>query len=119
MMRWAWLSNGEGFIGAGQENVYLITPDLDAGLVTDVRLTRWRVAAGGRADSWETALAAARNVIILPLGRGPGRPPGKLEVTGLLDAAKRLACKYEDGEPLTGHPAWQHPPRRSPDAVKP
>lgn len=110
MMEWVWLPGREGYVGSGQTDVHLITVDRDDGRVTGVRLTRWRGAGGAMGDSWETALAAARNVIILPLGRGPGRPPGEPEVAGLLDAAKRLACKYEAGEPLTDHPAWRNPP---------
>lgn len=51
--------------------------------------------------------AVMRNIIVFPLGRGPGRPGGALEVRALIDAAKRYADQFEAGESLDGYPAWQ------------
>lgn len=106
-MEWYWLPDGEGVIASGRENVYLIAADLSAGLVTGVRLTRWR----GRPNpaAWDTALEASRNVIAWPFD--VPCPAGSLEVAVLLDTARDYADRYESGEPLEDHPAWQQPPR--------
>jgi hypothetical protein len=96
-MDWNWLADGSGLIAVGAENVYLVTQDRN-----DVRLTRYRSR-----HLVEVAQEAARNVIEFQLA--PARPDGHFEVAGLLDAAVRLAGKYESGEALPGHAAWQQP----------
>jgi hypothetical protein len=54
------------------------------------------------------AVEAARNVVVFPLGRGPGRPGGEPEMAALMEAAKTWAERFEAGESLEGYPAWQH-----------
>jgi hypothetical protein len=52
--------------------------------------------------------AVMRNVIVFPLGRGPGRPGGEPEMAALVASAKTYAERFEAGEGLEGYPAWQH-----------
>lgn len=76
---------------------------------TGVRLSRFSVDLA--AENLTAALAAEtmRNVIVFPLGRGPGRPGGEPELAALMEAAKTYAERYEVGESLEGYPAWQQP----------
>jgi hypothetical protein len=102
---WNWLPDGSGIVASGERCVYLVVTESVLGRVRAARLTRWEA----RPNSSVTAAAAeiARNVIIFPLGRGPGRPGGALEVRALIDAAKRYADQFEAGQSLDGYPAWQ------------
>ena len=102
-MEWNWLPDGEGYIAAGRRNAYLISVDLMAGRVTGVRLTRWQSLPNPVA--YETALEAVRNVIILPLD--PPRAARGQAAAALLEGTRRLADRYESGDPLPGRPAWQ------------
>lgn len=51
---------------------------------------------------------ALRTEIILPLGRGPGRPGGEPELAALVLYARTLADRYDKGLDLASYPAWQH-----------
>jgi hypothetical protein len=106
-MYWNWLADGSGIIASGEQDVYLVTQDRCQGEPTGVRLTRYHAWASPRA--YQTAAEASRNVIIIPLGRGPGRPGGEPELAALMEVPKFYAERYEAGESLEGYPAWQHP----------
>jgi hypothetical protein len=95
-----------GIIAPGAENVYLVIHDHHKGSVTGVRLTRYRARPNSAA--YEVAQQAMCNVIVFPLGRGPGRPAGDPELAALVESAKVYAERYEAGESLAGYPAWQH-----------
>jgi hypothetical protein len=108
-MEWNWLPDGSGIIAPGAADVYLVTEDMNShgSDVSAVRLSRW--TARPNPSAVEVATEIMRNVIILPLGRGPGRPAGNPEVRALLDMAKSYAERYEAGTPLEGYPAWRRP----------
>lgn len=74
----------------------------------EVRLCRFRIATGVAGLTAVTAREAAESTIILPLGRGPGRPGGAPELDALATCARVFAEAYEAGESLDGYPAWQH-----------
>jgi hypothetical protein len=103
---WNWLADGSGIIASGERDVYLVTQDHSKGEATGVRLTRYRPWVS--APRTEVAAEAARNVIIIPLGRGPGRPAMEPELAALMESAKVYAGRFEAGESLKGYPAWQH-----------
>ena len=105
-MDWNWLANGSGVVASGVRDVYLVTQDRYLGEPTGVRLTRYRAWASP--VTAETAAEAARNVIVIPLGRGPGRPAMEPELTALMEIPKLFAERYEAGQSLDGYPAWQH-----------
>jgi hypothetical protein len=99
-----------GMGAAGKRDRYVIVPeDAAAGEPCAVRLTRWPIETAMH-DPFEEGTAAARNVIVFPLGRGPGRPPGDLEAVALIEAVKVYAEAYEGGESLQDYPCWQHVP---------
>jgi hypothetical protein len=102
-MEWNWLPGGRGFTAAGRDNTYLIAADRSAGLVTGIRLTRWRSLPLAPA-AYATALEVAVNTIVLALPAP--RPFADPEVGGLMETARRLAVEYESGRTLPGHPAW-------------
>jgi hypothetical protein len=60
----------------------------------DVRLTRW---SWRESDIATMARQAARDVIVFPLSRGPGRPPARPETDRAVKDAKSLADLYEAG----------------------
>lgn len=105
-MEWRILEDETGAQARGREHDYLVTGDLsvDQAEVTGVRLTRWRRFPGGMASVRD----ASRNVIVFPLGRGPGRPAGEPEIAALMQAAKNFAETFESGRDLEGYAAWQH-----------
>jgi hypothetical protein len=113
-MDWDIINDGLSGLGTGRECFYLVSGDVsaDGNEVISVRLTRWRrVRPPGRAfmtSSAEVTDQAARNAIVFPFGRGPGRPAGEPEVTALMAAARQYAERYEAGESLEGYPQWQH-----------
>jgi hypothetical protein len=82
----------------GKTDTYLVFGD-----EREVRLTRHRSVV-----YVNRAYEAARNVIVFPLGRGPGRPAGEPELTALMGVARLYAERYEAGESLDGYPQWQH-----------
>jgi hypothetical protein len=86
---------------------------------TEVRLTRFSVASVAANLCAVVAREAASNVIVFPLGRGPGRPGGEPELAALAESAKVYAERYEAGESLPGYPHWQHErlAARRPDAA--
>lgn len=102
-MEWSRLPDGSGIIALGADTVYLVSPDRQNGDATGVRLTRYRSLRPTGA-----AQEAARNVIVFPLGRGPGRPVGEPELAALTESAKVYADRFEAGESLDGYPYWQH-----------
>jgi hypothetical protein len=112
-MQWDILPDGLGAVGRGRRDFYLVTGDAgpDGREVTSVRLTRWHGA-----DGLFPALVAdeaSRNVIVFPLGRGPGRPAMEPEVAGLMSTARGYAERFEAGEDLEGYPAWRHERRHA------
>jgi hypothetical protein len=99
-MDWEAVPCGEltQLVAYGSAQVYLVAAD-----ETGARLTRWR----RRSPSF-TEAQAARNVIVFPLGRGPGRPGGEPELAALAAMARDYAERFEAGEDLPGYPAWRH-----------
>jgi hypothetical protein len=111
-MDWRIIHDGLAALGSGRIHVYLVSGDVsaDGGEVTAVRLTRWsRPAAVTAATIALVAEEAARNVIVFPLGRGPGRPGGAPEVAAHMDVARLFAGRFEAGESLAEYPQWQQP----------
>jgi hypothetical protein len=100
-----WMKGQAALYAYGHEHGYLVIRE-----ETGVRLTRFRIAAGADGLAAVVALEAARNVIIFPLGRGPGRPGGEPELDALAESAKMFAEKFEGGADLDrdGYPAWRH-----------
>jgi hypothetical protein len=108
---WMRLTGDSGICAAGARHMYLVTLDVTAaGELTAARLTRWVVQE--RPAPLFLAGEAVRNVIIFPLGRGPGRPAMEPEFAALIAVAKAYAEKFEAGESLEGYPAWQQPPAK-------
>jgi hypothetical protein len=115
-MDWRIVHDGLAAVGTGQVYVYLVTADMrDVGSeveVTAVRLTRWiRPTAVAAATIILVAEEASRNVIVFPMGRGPGRPGGAPEVAAHMEVAKLFAERFEAGEDLDGYQHWQQPLR--------
>jgi hypothetical protein len=100
-----WMKGQAALYAYGSEHGYLVIRE-----ETAVRLTRFRIAAGADGLAAVVALEAARNVIIFPLGRGPGRPGGEPELDALAESAKMFAETFEGGADLDrdGYPAWRH-----------
>lgn len=88
------------WIASGRQHVYLV--DVDE--VLGVRLTRWLARPNQAAT--EVARQAARNLIVFPMGRGPGRPAGEPELAGMAAMARDYAERYERGDSLPGYAAW-------------
>lgn len=101
-----WMQGQAALFAYGSEHGYLVIRE-----ETGVRLTRFRIAAGADGLAAVVALEAARNLIFLPLGRGPGRPGGDPELAALIESAKTIAERFESGEDpeFTG---WQHATER-------
>lgn len=95
----------------GEHFGYLVVPDRQASgtAPAGVRLTRFSIEAARDGLAAVVARESAVNVIIFPLGRGPGRPSGETEMAALAEAAKGYAERFEAGESLEGYAAWQHP----------
>jgi hypothetical protein len=116
-MDWRVIHDGLAALGSGRIHVYLVSADMsaDGAEVTAVRLTRWirpnPSAAASLAAVTLAAEEAARNVIVFPLGRGPGRPAMGLEVAAHMDVARLFAGRFEAGESLAEYPQWQQPLR--------
>jgi hypothetical protein len=111
-MDWRIIHDGLAAVGTGRVYVYLVSGDVsaDGSEVTAVRLTRWiRPTEVTAAAVTLVAEEASRNVIVFPLGRGPGRPGGALEVAAHMDVARLFAGRFEAGENLDGYPHWQQP----------
>jgi hypothetical protein len=111
-VNWTWLADGTGIIAPGTEEVYLVLQDRHKGEVTGVRLTRYLAHARKEemAGQLQPLRDGVRNVIVMPLGRGPGRPAGEPELAALMETAREYAEKYEAGGNLVGYPAWQREP---------
>jgi len=98
--------------GSGRLDVYLIAVDEHRACAY---LTRFRTEYRGpgrhgrEADAFEVAEQAARNRIETICQRGPGRPPLAVELDAAVVHLVELAERYESGEPVTGHPGWEHP----------
>lgn len=82
----------------GEDATYVVTRGQ-----TEVRLTRF-----SHGILLNAVVEAARNVIVLPLGRGPGRPGGGPELAALVSSAKVFAEGFEAGESLADYPHWRH-----------
>lgn len=98
-MNWYPIGATPGVYGWGEGITYLVSI-----LEYEVRLTRFRSPGTSPLDM---AVEAARNVIVFPLGRGPGRPGGTPELAALAVSAKLYAERFEAGEDLKGYPYWQ------------
>jgi hypothetical protein len=97
---------------AGKDNVFAYGVSWGYLVVrgeTEVRLSRFAVALVASNLTAAVASEAVRNVIVFPLGRGPGRPGGEPELDALVTSAKVYAERFESGESLEGYPAWQQP----------
>jgi sugar phosphate isomerase/epimerase len=114
-MDWRPAHDGRAALGSGRAWVYLVSGDVsaDGEEVTAVRLTRW-LRPNQTAKMFPTAVtlaaeAAARNVIVFPIGRGPGRPAGEPELAALMAMAKDYAERFEAGGDLEAYPHWRQP----------
>jgi hypothetical protein len=110
-MKWEILSDGTGAYARGRSRrVYLAATYTSAGgsRVAGVRLT-WFPEAVPMHEPMAEALAVMRNTVVLPLGRGPGRPADEPEVAALVEMARAYAERFEAGESLPGLTGWQHP----------
>lgn len=99
-----WMPGQDKVFAYGSEHGYLVLRS-----ETDVRLSRFSIELAARDLSAGVAAEVMRNVIVFPLGRGPGRPGGEPELAALMESAKSWAERYEGGEALAGYPAWQQP----------
>lgn len=110
-MEWEMLhhSNGElSLVTYGRRDRYaVVVAQAPGGEPCGVTLTRWPVEHDAH-DPYMQPAAAARNAILFPLGRGPGRPAAEPELDALLSCARVFAEAYEAGEDLPGYPRWQH-----------
>jgi hypothetical protein len=94
-----------GQVARGDTRTYLVVPQELEGSVSGVRLTRW---LNSMTEPAAIASMASRTTISLPLGRGPGRPAGSLEVQALVELAKDYAEGFERGEDINNFRQWQH-----------
>jgi hypothetical protein len=85
---------------------YLVTVQYGAHEPTGVRLVRVPESVPLHEPLAEVRAALATE-IVLPLGRGPGRPGGEPELAGLVHYARALADRYARGRDLD-YPGWQH-----------
>jgi hypothetical protein len=105
-MIWEPLKDGTGISAQGRKDRYVIVRWLaQSGETAGVRLTRWP-SASDLHDPFAEGAAAARNLIAIPLGRGPGRPAGEAELDGLFGIARGFAATYEGGQGLPSYPEW-------------
>jgi hypothetical protein len=100
-----WMTGKDKVFAYGSEHGYLVLRG-----ETDVRLSRFSVELAAGNLTAAVAAETMRNVIVFPLGRGPGRPGGEPELNALTESAKVYAERYEVGESLEGYPAWQRDP---------
>lgn len=100
MIDWYEIGASRGKYGWGDGVTYLVSV-----LDHEVRLTRFRSPGTSPLDM---AVEVARNVIVFPLGRGPGRPGGEPELAALAASARTYAERFEGGADLEGYPHWQH-----------
>jgi hypothetical protein len=98
-----WMQGRDSTFAYGRAHGYLVARG-DG----EVRLTRFSIVKAECGLAAAVALEAARNVIVFPLGRGPGRPGGEPELDALTEAAKSFAENYEAGADALAYPAWQH-----------
>jgi len=99
-----WMPGQDKVFAYGIEHGYLVLRS-----ETDVRLSRFSIELAARDLSAAVAAEVMRNVIVFPLGRGPGRPGMEPELNALTESAKTFAERFEAGESLPGYPAWQQP----------
>jgi hypothetical protein len=97
-----WMNGKDKVFAYGSRHGYLVLRS-----ETEVRLSRFPLDL-----AMENLIAAVvaetlRNMISFPLGRGPGRPGGEIELNALMESAKVWAERYEAGESLPGYRAWQ------------
>lgn len=104
-----WMTGTDWACAYGDEFGYLVVTT-----ERDVRLSRFSIFAAGQGLAARLAAEVARSVIIFPLGRGPGRPGGALELAALAESARTYAERCEGGESLEGYPAWGKPAQLSP-----
>lgn len=99
-----WMNSKDGVFAYGVSWGYLVVRG-----EAEVRLSRFSVDLVASNLTAAVAAEAVRNVIVFPLGRGPGRPGGEPELDALVTSAKVYAERFESGESLGGYPAWQQP----------
>jgi hypothetical protein len=97
-----WLTGKDKVFAYGSAHGYLVLRG-----ETDVRLSRFSVALAANDMTAAVAAEVMRNMIVFPLGRGPGRPGMEPELDVLMESAKTFAEVYESGGDLEGYPAWQ------------
>jgi hypothetical protein len=100
-----WMNSKDGVFAYGVSWGYLVVRG-----ETEVILSRFSVDLVASNLTAAVAAEAVRNVIVFPLGRGPGRPGGDPELDALVTSARVYAERFESGESLEGYPAWQHAP---------
>jgi hypothetical protein len=88
-MEWAVIDRAGTERAWGEDWTYVVTQT-----ETGVQLTRF----GAERGVLLTAVAEVmRNLIVFPLGRGPGRPGGEPELAALVESAKTWAERFETG----------------------
>ena len=87
--------------------VYLVVVEEGApGDISGVCLTRIPESVPMH-DPFASLAHAVANRIVLPLGRGPGRPAAEPEVSALAAIARSYAEQFDSGMSLPGYPRWQ------------
>jgi len=97
-----WMNSKDGVFAYGLSWGYLVVRS-----DRDVRLSRFSIDLVASNLTAAVAAETVRNVIVFPLGRGPGRPGGEPELAALVKFAKDFAEQYEGGRGFEEYPAWR------------
>jgi len=97
MISWTVLAEGDGAAGLGEQHCYLVSGDAETGVI---RLSRWR--SGAEDACWQVL----RNLVMIPLGRGPGRPAAGPEMIAAMTQARHFCERWEEGWPVGTAPTW-------------
>jgi hypothetical protein len=100
-----WISGQSCDFAYGREHGYLVVRENSG-----VRLGRFSVAAVAEGLHAVVAREVLESAVIFPLGRGPGRPGGELELAALAESAKVFAERFDVGGDFENYPAWRHEP---------
>jgi hypothetical protein len=111
-----WMTGDGWTLAYGREHGYLVATG-----EADVRLSRFSILIADQGLAAKLALGVTRTTVILPLGRGPGRPGGSPELAAMAETAKGYAEAYERGESLEGLFAdgspWRRPSAKPPTSI--
>jgi hypothetical protein len=110
-MEWIEIDTGTRYrllAANGESHAYEVFTDVNDA----VHLTRWTHTGTPLPEDMsafvlEFARQVARNAIVFPMGRGPGRPGMAPELDALVEAAKVFAERFEAGQDIDGYPHWQ------------